>query len=178
MSIAQESMWFSIDIVSPQSVWDPGKERGASTFYPRKINSKRSHPCKLGWNPGSSSWTYQKTRQILLSFLRRSMMLEAKKSDRTCEFDHCRWFEGRNQSTSSQGSDVERCNSSQRGGRYTYNIACQSAIWMDTTDHIPRGRDTNVLVLLHYFAGQLSGELWMRTAEGRNGVFVAVHDIR
>ena len=114
----------------------------------------------------------------LTNFLSEQMMLEAKKSRPTCELITAGGFEEGTKAAASQGSDVEQLQSSHEEAD-TRIILHAKAAYMDGYERIIVScRDTDVLVLLIHFTGQLSGELWMRTGTRQEQRYVAVHNIQ
>lgn len=125
----------------------------------RKIDS-REIPLPANWK---QFMDLPENKANLTNFLSDQMMLEAKLSRPTCESITADGFEEETKVASSQGSDMEQLQSFNEKAD-TRIILHAEAYYMDGYEWIIVScRDTDVLVLLTHFAGQLKGELWMRT---------------
>ncbi|KAG0711729.1 hypothetical protein GWK47_020003 [Chionoecetes opilio] len=142
----------------------------------RKID-RREIPLPANWK---QFMDLPENKANLTKFISNQMMLEAKKSRPTCELITAGGFEETTKVASSQGSDVEQNHTkSSYEEADTRIILHAKAAYMDGYERILVScRDTDVLVLLTHFAGQLSGELWMRTGTRQERRYVAVHDIQ
>ncbi|KAG0730476.1 Transposon TX1 uncharacterized protein [Chionoecetes opilio] len=141
----------------------------------RRKTDSRKIPLPANWK---QFMDLPENKANLTKFLSDQMMLEAKKSRPTCELITAGGFEEDTKVASSQGSDVEQLQPSHDEAD-TRIILHAKAAYMDGYEWIIVScRDTDVLVLLTYFAGQLSGELWMGTGTRQERRYVAVHDIQ
>ncbi|KAG0692467.1 hypothetical protein GWK47_027885 [Chionoecetes opilio] len=150
------------------------RREGRERSIRRKIDS-REIPLPANWK---LFMDLPENKANLTKLLSDQMMLEAKKSRPTCELITAGGFEEETKVASSQGSDVEQLQSSHEEAD-TRIILHAKAAYMDGYERIIVScRDTGVLVLLTHFAGQLSGEVWMRTGTRQKRRYVAVHDIQ
>ncbi|KAG0710562.1 hypothetical protein GWK47_022565 [Chionoecetes opilio] len=114
----------------------------------------------------------------LTKFLSDQMMLEVKKNRPTYELITAGGFEEETKVASSQRSDVEQLHSSHEEADTRIILHAKAAYINGYERIIVSCKDTDVLVLLTHFAGQLSEELWMRTGTRQERRYVAVHDIQ
>ena len=140
----------------------------------RKIDS-RNIPFPTNWKQFID---LTDNKANLANFLSTQMMIAVRQSHPTYELITAGGFHEETTVESSQGSDVKLLQSTQEEADTRMILHTKSACKEGYERVVVSSRDNDVLVLLTYFAGQLSQEIWLRTGTRQQRCFVAVHNIK
>ena len=149
------------------------KREGQMRSIRRKIDS-RDIPLPANW---TKFMDLPENKTNLTYFISAQLMMEERKTHPTRNVITAAGFEEQTAVASSQESDVHLLQSSHEEADTRIILHAKAACRDGYERVIVSCRDTNVLVLLTHFAGQLSQQLCMRAGTRQQMRYIAVHNI-